>query len=111
MSYCGPQYASANCSCYLQLTPGISPGSNVATTTPICAFRSEGKQYACDPDCCPAACTIANSSSEPLATTPTKTSTGLTVTDWILIVLAIIFCVLLLAGIVWASRKRKNLNR
>lgn len=111
MSYCGPQYASSNCSCYLQLTPGIKPGSNVATTTPLCAFRSEGKQYACDPGCCPKACTVDNSSSDPLATTATKPSTSLTLVDWILIVLAIIFCVLLFGGILWASRRRKNLNR
>ena len=113
MSYCGPQYASANCQCYLQLTPGISPGSNVATTTPLCAFRQDGKQYACDPECCPEACTVANSSSEPLTTATTETATattGLTTTDWLLIVLAIIFCILLFGGVAWASRRRKNLG-
>ena len=107
MSYCGPQYASSNCQCYLQLTPGISPGSNVATTTPICAFRLDGKQYACDPGCCPEICSIENSSSEPLSA-PSSTSFGLTDLDWFLIVLAIIFCILLIGGVVWASRRRKT---
>lgn len=111
MSYCGPQYASANCQCYLQLTPGISPGSSVATTTPLCAFRLEGKQYACDPGCCPKACTVDNSAAEPMETeTPKETSYKFTTEDWLLIVLAIIFCILLLAGVAWGSRRRKNLG-
>ena len=108
MSYCGPQYALANCQCYLQLTPGISPGSNVATTTPLCAFRLEGKQYACDPGCCPKECTADNSASEPLQTT--DVGSAMTPLDWFLIVLAVIFCVLLVMATVWASRKRKNLG-
>lgn len=110
MSYCGPQYASANCQCYLQLTPGVSPGSNVATTTPLCAFRLEGKQYACDPGCCPQVCTKENSSTERMATVEPNVSTKFTILDWFLIVLAVIFCILLVIGTVWASRKRKNLG-
>jgi hypothetical protein len=113
MSYCGPQYASSNCQCYLQVTPGIKPGSNVATSTPICAFRKDDFQYACDPGCCPAECTVDNAvSDEPMETDTGSSSgsSGLTTTDWILIVLAIIFCVLLVLGVAWASHKRKNLS-
>lgn len=113
MSYCGPQYKSSNCQCYLQLTPGITPGSNVAASTPICAFRKGKFQYACDPGCCPKPCTLENSvSSNAMTTTTTTTSSTykLSTIDWILIVLGIIFCIMLLIGVLWASRKRKNLG-
>jgi len=113
MSYCGPQYKNSNCQCYLQVTPGITPGSNVATSTPICAFRLEKFQYACDPGCCPEACTLNNAiSSNAMMTSTTSivSSKGLTIIDWILIILAIIFCILLVIGVVWASRRRKNLG-
>jgi hypothetical protein len=39
---------------------------------------------------------------------PSSTSFGLTDLDWFLIVLAIIFCILLIGGVVWASRRRKT---
>jgi LPXTG-motif cell wall-anchored protein len=42
--------------------------------------------------------------------TPEETSYKFTTEDWLLIVLAIIFCILLLAGVVWGSRRRKNLG-
>lgn len=112
MSICGPQYKNSNCQCYLQLTPGLKPGSNVATSTPICAFRLDDFQYACDSGCCPAACTIDNAISTTAMETKSTTAVSIswTVLDWFLIVMAIVFCILLFIGIAWASRRRKNLG-
>lgn len=92
----------------MQVTAGISPGSNVATRTALCAYRADGVQYACDTGCCPTDCTVSNSFASP--DTAGGTSTDMTILDYILVTLAIIFCILLILGVVWASRKRKNLG-
>lgn len=63
--YCGPQYATKNCSFVAQLTTALTPALGTeAIPNTICAYQENGTQIACDPGCCTEK-TTSTSTSEP----------------------------------------------
>jgi hypothetical protein len=106
MSYCGPEYTGRGCQCYTQPTLGITPVVGLATSGPICGYIADSFLYGCDAGCCPGGCPV--SSSSPGETTTTgDLSSGMSTIDIILLVFGILYCILLVIGVVWASRKKQ----
>lgn len=100
MSYCGPQYTGRGCTCYTQPTPGITPMTGLPSKGPLCGYIDANFLYACDDGCCPGGCPTVSSSG---AVTQSVNTSALNI---VLLIMAILYCILLVAGVVWASRKK-----
>lgn len=102
--YCGPQYATKNCAFVAQLTTALTPALGTeAIPNTICAYQENGTQIACDPGCC------SNTSTSEETTSMSEETTSTSIVkfpSWLIIVL-IIICSIIVAGIAYFAARKK----
>jgi len=100
MSFCGSQYTGRGCACHTQPIPGITPMASLPVSGSICSYIDKNFLYGCDAGCCPGGCPTDTSTAAASTSADAPFSTTWTPLNIFLIVLGILYCVLLVLGVV-----------
>jgi hypothetical protein len=104
--YCGPQYATKNCSFVAQLTTALTPALGTeAIPNTICAYQENGTQIACDPGCCTEK-TTSTSTSEP--NTQAQEGQDMSELDVFILVLSVVGFILLSLFVFFVYKKYRK---